>query len=260
MSYYHDMENNHLKATAAIISKVILYLVLALGSPGFVFSQEEKSQAILQDFKNILSFDRQYRVTCEMATFIPGQKPSIKKYTLFNMNDKTLLIFLKPERDYGKKILMIKDQLWQYFPKIQKTIVINSSMLIGGSVNLTDIVSSSLFQFYKFSEYSYEEKTGNHILTFTAAGKTSPYGKVKYFYSGEKINHFEAYARSGILLKKIFFLKYETNELNQNYPVQIKIVNALQENDYSLIQMSSFEPLKVPDFYFNPSAMNKAGD
>ena len=196
----------------------------------------------------------------QIATFTPGQQPLVKKFILYNKGEKSLLIYQEPERDRGKKILMISDRLWQYFPKIQKTIVINSSMTVGGSVNLTDIVSSSLFQFYSFFKHEYDETSKNHILIFLSATKDSPYGLVKYFYSDHKIHYFEAYARSGILLKKIYFINYESGEGDRIYPSQVKIINTLRENDYSLIQMSSVRETKIPEYYFNPSAMDKINE
>lgn len=259
------------KSTKTTLTYRLLFIIAAMAAavsfpvfsqdlPKQGSSQENQKETILAEFHKILSYDKEYRVTCQMATFSPNQKPVIRKYTLFNKNEKSLLIYTYPERDSGKKILLIKDQLWQYFPKIQKTIVINASMNLNGSLNLSDIVSSTLFQFYNLSGYEYNEQTKNHILTFLAVSKNSPYGKVRYFYQDGKIHYFEAYARSGILLKKIVFAKYELNDENQEIPVQLKIINALQENDYSLIQMSEIKNIKIPDYYFNPSAMEKVNE
>ncbi|MDH4198790.1 MAG: outer membrane lipoprotein-sorting protein [Spirochaetia bacterium] len=248
-------------------TKFFILTTLLTGSFSFpaypeeTVNQTDNGKAILEEFRKILSVNnKEYRAIFQLATFVPNQKPIVKTFTVYSKSNKTLLIFSYPERDLGKKILMINDQLWQYFPKIQKTLVINSSMNLSGSVNLTDIVSSSLFNLYNFIKVEHDRNTQNYILSFQAINKNAPYGLVKYYYVKGKILYFEAYARSGILLKKIYFVKYEADDHNQIYPVQIKIVNALLENDYSLIKMSSVQAIDIPDYYFNPSALENAGE
>lgn len=219
-----------------------------------------QSSAILDEFRKILSVDMSYEAICQIATFIPGKKPFIKRYILYNKGQKSLLVSLAPERERGKKMLLIKDRIWEYFPRIRKTMVINSAMFLSGGVNLTDVVSSSLFRFYRFADYQYNKSLKVHVLTFTAIGKNSPYGKVVYYYANRQIRYFEAYARSGILLKKIYFVKYEPDSSGRIYPAQIKMVNALREGDYSLVQISGFKLRDVPDYFFNASGLDKAGE
>ena len=236
-------------------------VLLILAYPAAFMAQTpaatDQGSVILEEFKKILSVDKEYRINCQMATYAPEQKPVFKSYTVYAKSGKSLLVFAQPERDAGKMILLIEDNLWQYFPKLQKTIVINASMNLSGGVNLSDIISASLFQMYSYTNYEFVKEKNIHILTFHALTKNSPYGRVKYFYSDGRIDYFEAYSRSGILLKKVVFVKYAKDSEGQNIPVQIKIINALQDNDYSLIQMSGYQDMKVPDYFFNPSALDK---
>ncbi|MDH4261804.1 MAG: outer membrane lipoprotein-sorting protein [Spirochaetia bacterium] len=246
--------------TILVFLTILLQAIFLPILPQNVSIKEDESLAILEKFRKILSVDREYKVTGQMALYTPDQKPQVKKYTVYAQNDKTLLIFTQPERDRGKIILLIKDQLWQYFPKIQKTLVINASMNLSGGLNLSDILSSTLFQWYGFTRCDFSSEGNLYILTFQALTRNSPYGTVKYYFSDGKIEYFEAYARSGILLKKVVFVKYDKDEQGQIFPSQLKIINALAENDYTLIQMSSYQAMKIPAYYFNPSALDKVSE
>jgi outer membrane lipoprotein-sorting protein len=236
------------------MKKIKLYTLLVLLLTPLLTSGEETEQ-IFVDFKDALNTDRQYRVTCEIATFSNSDKPVIKKYNVFVKNDNSLLISKYPAREKGQILLMVKNQIWQYFPTLGKTMNINTAININGSVNITDLLSSSLFSFYKMTSHILEKDSRTHVFIFKAISKNSPYGKVHYFFRDGSIFYLETYARSGILLKRIFFHKHLKSENGSEFPSQIKIINALRENDYSLIQMSELKFVPVPDYYFNPSAL-----
>jgi len=210
---------------------------------------------VLSQLETILVKKVSSKVYCKILIFSGERKPLGKEFIIYQKNGNILMIANKPESDKGKKILMVKDGLWQYFPKAKKTIVINSAMLIGGNASFTDVISSTLYTFYNYDNYEFDKISKTHIITFKAKNRKSAYGKVRYFLKNNLIIFFEAYARSGILLKKIDFIKYETTESNQFYPVYMKITNALQNNDYTLIQMESFSEIEIPDYYFSSSSL-----
>jgi len=243
--------------------KMIEWAVIFLLFSDLIFSTEVNENKnistevsnVLSQLESILVKNISSKIYCKLLIYSGERKPIGKEFIIYQKNASILMIPIKPESDKGKKILMVKDGLWQYFPKAKKTIVINAAMLIGGNASFTDVISSSLYTFYKFGNYEFDPISKTHIITFTAKNRKSAYGKVRYYLKNNLITFFEAYARSGILLKKIDFIKYETTENNQLYPVYIKITNAFQKNDYTLIQMESFSEMEIPDYYFSPSSL-----
>ncbi|MES0489076.1 MAG: outer membrane lipoprotein-sorting protein [Leptospirales bacterium] len=235
---------------------ITTFLLLILSYNTYPAGSSSEASAFAQ-FKNSLTVKNQYQMNCQMASYLPGREPVIRRYTIFMKGNKILLVTREPERDKGKMTLMVNDQLWQYFPRIEKTLNINTAMAVHGNVNITDIVSRSVFQFYKKTGYEYQKSDRTHIFWFTAIEKSAPYGKIRYFYRNGKIRYFEVYARSGIMLKKIYFIKFLKSDDGVLYPADIKVINALREGDYSLVRMSNMKKRNVPDYYFNPATLGK---
>jgi len=237
----------------------IALVAVATARPTHLFANSDagNENEIYEKFKKQLSFQGSYRQYCQLAVYTPGRDPLLNSFILYSSGKRTVLYTLTPERDKGKVILMIGNSLWQYFPRIKKTMNINAGLSIQGGVNITDLTANSLFDFYDKTEQKHNSKTAVTVFTFQAKDNTAPYGRIEYYFNEEKIQVLKVYARSGILLKEIYFTNYKRTDDGELYPSRIKIVNSLRDGDYVLMQITGIKKQTIPESYFNPAALDK---
>ena len=95
------------------------------------------SAADKADIKKILdSVDRLYRsehsfATLEMRIETPNWKRTLNINVWASGMEKTFIRILLPQKDKGVATLRIQNDMWNFFPKIDKTIKVPSSMLMG---------------------------------------------------------------------------------------------------------------------------------
>ncbi len=220
-------------------------------------NSERREATAAKQLTSILTVGTEYTMQCSVTTFLPDRSPMTKTFQVYTKRDpqkqKTLLVTLSPPRDRGILILMIEDQIWQYFPSAGKTMNMNAAVALHGNVNITDILTGAVFSLYRKDSYRYDSERGVDILSFKALGRQAPYGEVRYYLKNGTLLYLEAYARSEILLKKISFPEHRAGQ----YPATIKIKNALREGEYAIIEMSGLKETEIPDYYFNPASLQK---
>lgn len=250
------------KSIASFFVSALLFgltlFAFGVGGRGPLFGESLKSSregVVYNSLLAQLSPRGEYTALCAMATYLPGRQEAIvKSYHIFSKGTKTLLVTRSPAREKGNMILMSERSLWQYFAQAGKTVNMNAAASLSAGVNITDILSASVFSFYQKEGVLFEGDTG--VVIFKAIDKSAPYGEIRYRVGNKKVERVEAYARSGLLMKNIYFVEY-TAGAGGVYPSKIKIENALREGEYTLIQISDIRELEIPDYYFNPATLDK---
>lgn len=223
---------------------------------------EERINEFLSNINKVNRYEQKYEAINQVASFAPGRDVIMRKYKMYMKGDKALLVLTSPEKEKGKKILMIDHDLWFYFPKTHKSIIINASTIVIGVVNVGDLLVRAL-DMYKYDHYekTTSESNADYLITLKAKDNRSPYGRLVYLVRGDKLVSVEAYARSGIKLKKITFVEYITSPDGYKYPVKTKIEDSLQKGYYSLVYVSSLNVNNdIPDYYFNPEHLDELYD
>ena len=108
--------------------------------------QANEAQAIIKKLEKNLRGDYMYATMKMIVTSKRGQR-TVKIESWSKGNDKSFIKILYPKKDKGITFLKIDNQMWQYIPKIERTIKIPSSMMLqswmGSDFTNDDMVKES---------------------------------------------------------------------------------------------------------------------
>jgi len=105
-----------------------------------------EAQAIIKKLEKNLRGDYMYATMKMIVTSKRGQR-TVKIESWSKGNDKSFIKILYPKQDQGITFLKIDTQMWQYIPKIERTIKIPASMMLqswmGSDFTNDDMVKES---------------------------------------------------------------------------------------------------------------------
>ncbi len=107
--------------------KVILLLLLV---PTIVFGSELSVNELLDKVDSLYRSKDSY-AQVEMEVVTPHWERTMKLDMWSEGLDKTFIRILTPRKDKGVSTLRLKNEMWNYFPKIDRTIKIPPSMRMG---------------------------------------------------------------------------------------------------------------------------------
>ena len=116
----------------------LLFILFAL--------QANEAQAIIKKLEKNLRGDYMYSTMSMIVTSKRGKR-TVKIESWSEGNDKSFIKILYPKKDKGITFLKIDNQMWQYIPKIERTIKIPPSMMLqswmGSDFTNDDMVKES---------------------------------------------------------------------------------------------------------------------
>lgn len=243
-------------------SLTIIILLLLIQFP--LLAQQTDVEKILEQINTINYYAAVYTSKTQVATFQPGEETVLSEYKTFVKGvEKVLVIYTKPQKDVGKKILLLQDKIWFYFPKAGQAIIMNPTTTLFGTVSLGDVVSPPILDLYEFIDAESVTFQGNKVLKFEFKARSikSTYGRIIYYYDDNKIIASEAYTRSDILLKRAYFMEFVTNSQGITYATKIKVESAINPEYYSLMLIKELKEVSnIPDYYFNPHSLDKVNE
>ncbi len=111
-----------------------------------LFLQANEAQAIIKKLEKNLRGDYMYSTMSMIVTSKRGKR-TVKIESWSEGNDKSFIKILYPKKDKGITFLKIDNQMWQYIPKIERTIKIPPSMMLqswmGSDFTNDDMVKES---------------------------------------------------------------------------------------------------------------------
>jgi outer membrane lipoprotein-sorting protein len=111
-----------------------------------LFMHANEAQAIIKKLEKNLRGDYMYSTMSMIVTSKRGKR-TVKIESWSEENDKSFIKILYPKKDKGITFLKIDNQMWQYIPKIERTIKIPPSMMLqswmGSDFTNDDMVKES---------------------------------------------------------------------------------------------------------------------
>jgi len=111
-----------------------------------LFLTANEAQAIIKKLEKNLRGDYMYSTMSMIVTSKRGTR-TVKIESWSKGNDKSFIKILYPKKDKGITFLKIDNQMWQYIPKIERTIKIPPSMMLqswmGSDFTNDDMVKES---------------------------------------------------------------------------------------------------------------------
>ena len=129
--------------------------------------------------------------------------------------DYSLVLIREPVKDRGIATLKVKDNIWNYLPKINRVTKVPSSMMsgswMGSHFTNDDLVKESTFEDDYNSSITFEgERDGKQIYEMTALPKPDAavvWGKVVMLIGQQTLAPFKAfyYDEDGVLIRTLTF-------------------------------------------------------
>lgn len=204
------------------------------------------------DGKLIIDNGRRVR-TLSMETWMEGVTKSYSYYKA-------------PARERGTKMLKLEKKLWMYTPQTDRKILIAGHLLrqsmMGSDLSYEDMMEDEkISEAYVGTIDGEEEIEGVQtlVMTLKAKKKTKTYQTLKVWVDPVKntVLQEEAYAKSGKLLKLIYFKEYRRID-NRLYPKKMVFRDMLKENTKTIYTFDKIQfDIDIPAKYFSQRILKR---
>ncbi len=240
---------------------VWLLILLSIG----VFAQNPDPNWILNKVdQNITARNR----VSEAEMVIHGHRAdrTVKSLSWIKGTETAFTEYLAPPRERGTKMLKQKENLWTYFPRTDRTVLISGHLLnqsiMGSDLSYSDLMEDPKLQNIYNAEIVGEETLINRkcwILELVAKKKDVSYHKRKIWVDKERfiVLKENRYALSGRLIKTTDVKKIERID-GRWVPVKIIFKDQLKTGkgtEFNLISIKFND--NIPDYVFTKANLKK---
>ncbi len=190
-----------------------------------------------------------------------GKKKEFVIYSIKNGRDKMVTLFLSPANDKGRSTLRLGDNMWSYIPNIGRPIRITSLQSItGGVFNNADIMRVDYTE--EYDVISMVDQDSTWLLTLKAKTKSVAYDQLKMTVDKTLTlpTKIEAYARSGMLIKTLYFKDLKDFGNGIKRPATIETDSPLYKGYRSLMMYDGLKNRKVAAEVFSLGYMSRIGE
>jgi len=168
--------------------------------------------------------------------------------------DKVMLRFYYPKSWNGRKILMLKKDMWIIFPNTHRPIRITPSQRLMGEIATGDVARVSFSKDYTATIKGVElvDSVKCYLLELLAKNNSITYNKVLYWVRNDNFQPLKAefFALSGKKLKVAYYS--EIKKLGgRNRVSKITIHDAIKKNCYTVLEYLNMKEKYIPNRYFN---------
>jgi outer membrane lipoprotein-sorting protein len=238
-------------------------LLLALGTSAAMAAAPD-AQALLTASDAIRNPTEPFRVTVVLTEFEKGKQ--VDSTTLASyarvLKDSgqfaTLVRFVEPARDAGKLMLKNGKDLWFFDPGTKSSVRISPQQRLMGEAANGDVITVAFARDYK-ARYGAEETVTDgerkerkaHKLLLTATSDDATYAAAELWVDAENSRPIKArfLADSGRLLKTAFYRRFRA-ELGADRPTETVIIDGLNPQQVTLVQLSDFAARNIPATWF----------
>lgn len=182
-------------------------------------------------------------------------------------SDRSLVDYLSPPREKGKKMLRLDDKIWTYTPEPNDRIIAISGHLLRQSVMGSDLSYEDITDNHRMIELYDAEVTGSEdfegrscwTLTLTAKDEATTYHSRKLWVDKERWLPLkeERFAKSGRLLKTTI-INEVFNVEGRWYPKRMTFKDVLQKGKGTefLVESIDFD-VEVPEHMLTKAALRR---
>lgn len=245
-----------------------LTVVLLVGGSAPCLSQIEDidPRAIIDRADRILRGDSSHGQV-EMTVITKRWKRTLELEIWSEGTDKALIQILQPKKEAGTVTLKVKNDIWNYLPKIDRTIRVPSSMMMGawmGSHFTNDdlVKGSRLIRDYDIELTFQGEREGTPVYELVLTPRPQApvvWGRILYRIRRADLMPLWAryYDEDGELKRILSFEEFKT--MGQRViPSVLKLVPADKPEEYTQMTYRWIEfDLPIPDRTFSLSALRR---
>ncbi len=231
---------------------------------GAAMAAEPTAAEIIKRSDEIRNPQQPFSLQCSLVEFQSGKKSNQMEFRVFSKKENTggqfrsLVRFVDPPKDHGKLMLKEKDIIWFYDPSSKSSVRLSPQQRLLGQASNGDVVTVNFADDYKASIEKTEsisdpskKKRLCYKLNLVSSQASSTYSKIEYWVekgSSQPIKG-KFYSESGHLLKIIYYQGYQ-KVLDAVRPTEIMIIDGLNKNYVTQMNLSGYRFEKIPDEWF----------
>jgi len=172
-------------------------------------------------------------------------------------SEKSHGMFMKPQRDKGREVLRLGDDLWTYVPSVGRIVrIADRDSFAGGDFSNADILRVDWLNKYK--PEIIKDLPKQWIIEMVANGKDSTYAKMRLWVdkqTGQPVQQLY-YDANGTLLKRCLYGDSKTfGKLARPSRLVMENVITKQKSELVVLELTSVD--KLPDSRFVVDNMGK---
>lgn len=174
---------------------------------------------------------------------------------------RTLVEFVRPERDAGKLMLRQGTEVWFYDPAAKSSVRISPQQRLLGQASNGDVMTTNFALDYAAAIDGEEtikdaERQDRRCLRLklTATASSVAYEAVEYWVDAVSSRPVKGkfYSDSGRLLKIAYYTGYRL-ELGVERPTEVLIVDGVDQTKVTKLQLADYRPRDIPEAWFQRS-------
>jgi len=185
----------------------------------------------------------------------------IKVYSKKKKNNgqyRSLVQFLKPQRDSGKLMLQNGNEIWFYDPSAKNSIRLSAQQRLMGQASNGDVMTSNFALDYHVkltAEEVIKDATRRprtaYRLHMTAKTKNVTYASADYWVEKGTSRPIKAkfYSSSKRLMKIAYYTNFQ-KQLGEVRPTQVLIIDGVDTSKVTRMQMSNYRAVTIPEAWF----------
>ncbi len=244
----------------------IILAIMIMASAALAVTQSPSGEEILRRIDENLYVDRAMSTSTMVIHGRSGTRTITSKGWRKGMN-KSLVEYLSPAREKGKKMLKLDDKIWTYTPEPNDRIIAISGHLLRQSVMGSDLSYEDITENHKLVELYDAEVSGTDefdgrecwVVDLTAKEEDVTYHSRKIWVDRERWLPLkeERYAKSGRLLKTTTI--EEVFEVDGRwYPKHMTFKDMLQRGEGTeyIVESIDFD-VEIPDYMLTKAALRR---
>ena len=199
------------------------------------------------------------------VTAYKGKEVLNETSVLVNVHDydRTLVEFVAPARDAGRKLLRVAENMWVRIPASRRAIRITPQQRLVGQASNADVMGTNYANDYAARLLGEEEitsyegqKVACYKLELTKKTPAASYHRLIYWVEKATARPVTAefYTQTGRLLKTAHFTRYGT-ALGAVRPGQVVIVNAVNKEEFTVLDIVNYGKSALPVSQYTEAAL-----
>ena len=241
--------------TTVSIKGGIAALLFGLGLAGPAATADESIVELLRKVDDLLQGDSSHG-TMTMRVRTKRFERELTMETWSRGSEKSLIRILEPAKEKGTATLKVEDKIWNYLPKVDRTIKVPASMMaaswMGSHFTNDDLVRQSRYS--EDFECSYEEDTVEHWLIACVPHDDAPvvWGKVTVrIDKAERLPQETRFYDEDLELVRTMIYEDVGELAGRRLPRSMRVIPAEEEGEFTQILYRSLEiDVEVPESVF----------
>jgi outer membrane lipoprotein-sorting protein len=225
------------------------------------FLQAADPAAILARADSFRSALDSFVVDVELTTHRGTETTSTAKLRVYGKGtDRSIVEFLAPASDKGRRLLMLRDAMWIYLPSASRPIRISPLQRLMGEASNGDIARSSFAVDYDAVSVTEDTLDGRpvRVVELRAKDPSTAYSRLRLWVDAHshEPRRADLFVASGKLIKTAHYRRFDLMA-GRRVVSEIEIEDQLRTGNRTVMRYSNLAPRENPDRMFTRDALGR---